>query len=89
MVYIKRILATYNWDNVRERFYLDENEASLHSQKHVLLPKHFVKKDSIFLYHLKYDPATLYKVKKLSQEILLSHQTHISINVPFWHTQPV
>ena len=86
---IKRILATYNWDNVRERFYLDENEASLHSQKHVLLPKHFVKKDAIFLYHLKYDATTLYKVKKLSQEILLSHQTYIPINVPFWHTQPV
>lgn len=86
---IKRILATYNWDKVRERFYLDENEASLHSQKHVLLPKHFVKKDSIFLYHLKYDPTTSYKVKKLSQEILLSHQTHSSINIPFWHTQPV
>lgn len=86
---IKRILATYNWDNIRKRFYLDENEASLHSQKHVLLPKHFVKKDSIFLYHLKYDATTSNKVKKLRQEILLSHQTHISINVPFWHTQPV
>lgn len=86
---IKRILATYNWDKVRERFYLDENEVSLHSQKHVLLPKHFVKKDSIFLYHLKYDTTTSYKVKKLSQEILLSNQTYISIKIPFWHTQPV
>lgn len=87
---IKRILATYNWDEVRKRFYLDEYEDSLYAKKHVVLPKYFVKKDAIFLYHLKYsDDGIQEKVKTLNHQIKFSHEKLEPIKVPFWHNQTV
>ncbi|MDG2957410.1 hypothetical protein [Exercitatus varius] len=86
---IKRILVTYNWDEVTHRFHLNENEPSIFPAKHVLLPKYFVKKDSIFLYHLKYSEVTKLRTKILNNEIKFSHENQKPIKVPFWHDQEV
>ncbi|WP_237612857.1 hypothetical protein [Pasteurella multocida] len=55
---IKRILATYPFDEVRERLFIDKVVENLDVERYVVLPKYFVKKDAIFLYHLKYDEET-------------------------------
>ena len=87
---IKRILTAYNWDEVKSRLHLDENEPSLYPEKHVVLPKHFVKKDAIFLYHLKYDNAVaLSRTKSLNNEIKFSSENQKPVKVPFWHDQEV
>ena len=87
---IKRILTTYDWNEVKKRFYLDINEPSLYHEKHVVLPKYFVKKDAIFLYHLKYDnPVALSRTKSLNNEIKVSDGNKKPIKVPFWHDQEV
>lgn len=86
---IKRILVTYNWNEIQNRLYLDKNEPSLYPEKHVILPKYFVKKDSIFLYHLKYDKTTLERVKILNNEIKISIENKTPIKYPFWHKQEV
>lgn len=87
---IKRILTAYNWDEVQHRLYLEENEPSLYPEKHVVLPKYFVKKDAIFLYHLKYDNAVaLSRTKSLNNEIKVSDGNQKPIKVPFWHDQEV
>lgn len=86
---IKRILVTYNWDEVIHRFHLKENEPSLLPAQHVLLPKYFVKRDSIFLYHLKYKADTLERIKTLNNEIKISYENQKPIKIPFWHDQEV
>ena len=86
---IKRILVTYDWDEVPRRFHLNENEPSILPAKHVLLPKYFVRKDSIFLYHLKYSETTKLRTKILNNEIKFSHDNQKPIKVPFWHDQEV
>lgn len=87
---IKRILTTYDWNEVKKRFYLDINEPSLYHEKHVVLPKYFVKKDAIFLYHLKYDnPVALSRTKSLNNEIKVSDGNKKPIKVQFWHDQEV
>lgn len=92
---IKRILTACEWSGyesskgVREYLKLDENEPSLYAQKHVIVPKHFRKKDAIFLYHLKYDLDTQSKVKQLHQEFRISDSSDKDVKVPFWHNQPV
>lgn len=87
---IKRILTAYNWGEVKNRLYLDENEPSLYPEKHVVLPKYFVKKDAIFLYHLKYDNSVaLSRTKSLNNEIKVSDESHKPVKVQFWHDQEV
>ena len=87
---IKRILTTYDWNEVKKRFYLDINEPSLYHEKHVVVSKYFVKKDAIFLYHLKYDKAvTLERTKTLNNEIKISDENPKPIKVQFWHDQKV
>lgn len=87
---IKRILTAYDWDEVKKRFYLDINEPSLYHEKHVVVSKYFVKKDAIFLHHLKYDKAvTLERTKKLNNEIKVSDENPNPIKVQFWHDQKV
>ena len=87
---IKRILTAYNWHQIKQRFYLDKNEPSLYPKKHVFMPKNFVKKDAIFIYHLKYDEAvTQDRVRRFHHEIKISHEKQMPVKVPFWHIQEV
>ncbi|WP_223251347.1 hypothetical protein [Pasteurella multocida] len=88
---IKRILATYPFDEVRERLFIDKVVENLDVERYVVLPKYFVKKDAIFLYHLKYDEETTgIRVKNLVSQFRLNvrNQKH-PIEIGFWHTQKV
>lgn len=88
---IKRILATYPLDEVRERLFIDKVVENFDVERYVVLPKYFVKKDAIFLYHFKYDKETTgTRVKNLVSQFRLNirNQTH-PIEIDFWHTQKV
>ncbi|MCQ9120249.1 hypothetical protein BKG95_08435 [Rodentibacter pneumotropicus] len=88
---IKRILATYSFDEVKERLFIDKVVNNFDVERYVVLPKYFVKKDAIFLYHFKYDEDTTgLRVKNLVSQFRLNvrNQKH-PIEIGFWHTQKV
>ncbi|HHE3721030.1 TPA: hypothetical protein ACPDTN_002139 [Pasteurella multocida] len=87
---IKRILATFTNSEVREHLLINKKVENLDVARYVVLPKYFVKKDAIFLYHFKYDEETTEKrVKNLVSQFRCNLSNPNPIEIDFWHTQRV
>lgn len=83
---LKRILITDNWNKVEQKLHLNE----YFEGKGVFVPNNLSTKDTVFLYHLKYDNYTKEVIKDVTAKIILSKgQEKPHYRIPCWHDQPI